>query len=197
MKTAGRTWYDAGLLKLWRPGVGLSDVDVAPIWQADWFAQQPDGIAPLWLDWLLEPGSLTARLQRTGHAFSLQLLSQQNIELPAFLQQRWQTRCGLLREVVLLLDQQPCIYAQSFLPDHTVAALQPLADLGTMPLGHYIFTQPDLQRSGIELALFNAGLQLRTVGRLPQLWGRRSYFTLSHHELLVQELYLPALAEFI
>ncbi len=182
MKTAGRTWYDAGLIQLFGPGVGLNDVDVAPIWQADWSAQQPDDIAPLWLDWLLEPGSLTARLQRTGYAFSLQLLLQRNIDLPEFLQQRWQTRYGLVREVVLLLDQQPCIYAQSFLPDHTVAALQPLADLGTMPLGHYIFTRPDLQRSGIELAPFDAGLQLRSVGLLPQLWGRRSYFTLSHHE---------------
>lgn len=197
MKTAGRTWYDACLKKLLWPGVGLNDVDVAPIWQADWSAQQPAGIAPLWLDWLLEPGSLTARLQNTGHVFSLQLLLQQNIELPEFLQQRWQTRRGLVREVVLLLDQQPCIYAQSFLPDHTVGALQPLADLGTMPLGHYIFTQADLERSSIELACFDAGLQLRSVGMLPQLWGRRSYFTLSHHELLVQELYLPALAEFI
>ncbi len=197
MKTVGRTWYDARLTKPLLSGVGLKDVDVAPIWQADWLAQQPVGIAPLWLDWLLEPGSLTARLQGTGHAFSLQLLLQQHIELPEFLQQRWQTRHGMVREVVLLLDQKPCIYAQSFLPDHTVAALQPLADLGTMPLGHYIFTQADLQRSTIELACFDAGLQLRSGGNLPQLWGRRSYFTLSHHELLVQELYLPALAEFI
>lgn len=185
------------LIKLLLPGVGLNDVDVAPIWQADWSEHQPAGIAPLWLDWLNEAGSLTARLQGTGHTFSLQLLLQRDTELPEFLQQRWQTRRGLVREVLLLLDQQPCIYAQSFLPDHTVAALQPLADLGTMPLGHYIFTQPDLQRSAIELAMFADGLQLRSVGTLPQLWGRRSYFTLSQHELLVQELYLPALAEFI
>lgn len=171
--------------------------EMAPIWLANWSEKTPEGISPLWLDWLSEPGSLTARLKSTGHHFSLQLVLQQEIELPACLQQRWQTRCGLVREVVLSLDQQPCIYAQSFLPDHTVAALQPLADLGTMPLGHYIFTQPDLQRSAIELALFHAGLQLKSVGTLPQLWGRRSYFTLSQHELLVQELYLPALAEFI
>ena len=104
---------------------------------------------------------------------------------------------GLLREVVLLLDQQPCIYAQSFLPDHTVAALQPLATLGAVPLGHYIFTQPELSRSAIEIADFAEGLQLPGLGVLPQLWGRRSYFTLSQHELLVQELYLPALTEFI
>lgn len=182
---------------MWVPGVGLNDVDVTPIWQADWSGQHQAAIAPLWLDWLLEPGSLTARLQNTGHAFSLQLVLQKSTVLPAFLQQRWQTRLGLVREVLLLLDQQPCIYAQSFLPDHTVAALQPLADLGTMPLGHYIFTQPDLQRSEIELAAFQAGLELPAVGMMPQLWGRRSYFNLSQHELLVQELYLPALAEFI
>jgi len=98
---------------------------------------------------------------------------------------------------VLLLDQQPCIYAQSFLPDHTVLALQPLATLGAVPLGHYIFTQSELSRSTIEIADFAEGLQLPGLGVLPQLWGRRSYFTLSQHELLVQELYLPALTEFI
>lgn len=151
----------------------------------------------MWLDWLLEAGSLTARLQQTGHVFSLNLLRQQNIELPVFLQQRWHTRSGLVREVVLLLDQQPCIYAQSFLPDHTVLALQPLATLGAVPLGHYIFTQPELSRSAIEIADFAAGLSLPGLGVLPQLWGRRSFFTLSQHELLVQELYLPALTEFI
>ncbi|ALZ75654.1 chorismate lyase [Rheinheimera sp. F8] len=175
----------------------MIDVDMAPIWQANWSEHKPEGITPIWLDWLLEAGSLTARLQRTGRAFSLHLVRQQDIELPAFLQQRWQTRHGLLREVVLLLDQQPCIYAQSFLPDHTVLALQPLAMLGAVPLGHYIFTQPELSRSTIEIAEFAEGLQLPGLGVLPQLWGRRSYFTLSQHELLVQELYLPALTEFI
>lgn len=170
---------------------------MAPIWQAGWSLQQPATIAPLWLDWLLEAGSLTARLQSTGHHFSLQLVRQHSTELPDFLQQRWQTRHGLLREVILLLDQQPCIYAQSFLPDHTVAALQPLADLGTVPLGHYIFTQPDLQRSAIELAAFPDGFALPHLGAQPALWGRRSFFKLQQHEMLVQELYLPALTEFI
>lgn len=175
----------------------MADMQVAAIWQADWQASQPEAVPALWLDWLLEAGSLTARLQRTGRAFQLQLIRQQPQELPAFLQHRWQTRWGLLREVVLLLDQQPCIYAQSFLPDHTVNALTPLAELGEVPLGHYIFTQPDLSRSSIELAYFPAGLQLPGLGPQPALWGRRSYFTLSRHEMLVQELYLPALTEFI
>ncbi len=175
----------------------MRNVEVAPIWQAHWSESRPAEITPQWLDWLLEPGSLTARLQQTGRAFSLDLVLQQQIELPEFLQKRWHTRLGIVREVLLLLDQQPCIYAQSFLPDHTVNALQPLADLGTVPLGHYIFTQPDLQRSAIELAAFAAGLQLGGLTELPPLWGRRSYFTLSQHELLVQELYLPALTEFI
>ncbi len=170
---------------------------VAAIWQANWQATPPEVVPALWLDWLSEAGSLTARLQSTGRAFHLQLIQQTSQQLPPFLQQRWQTQSGLLREVVLFLDNQPCIYAQSFLPDHTVSALSPLADLGEVPLGHYIFTQPDLSRSSIELAYFPAGLQLPELGPQPGVWGRRSYFTLSRHEMLVQELYLPALTEFI
>ncbi len=177
--------------------ISLSNSEVAPIWQANWQAQPSPAVSSVLLDWLLEAGSLTARLQSTGRAFQLQLMYQQSQTLPAFLQQRWQTTSGLVREVVLYLDQQPCIYAQSFLPQHTVDALQPLATLGEVPLGHYIFTQPDLSRSHIELAYFAEGLRLPELGIQPALWGRRSYFTLSRHEMLVQELYLPALTEFI
>jgi len=178
-------------------GTFLSKSEVTPIWQADWQLPVADHIPATLLDWLLEPGSLTARLKNTGHAFQLQLVQQDMVTLPAFLQQRWASTTGLLREVVLCLEQRPCIYAQSFIPASTVEVLQPLANLGEMPLGHYIFTQPQLSRSPIELAFFPAGLMLPGLGAQPGLWSRRSYFTLSQHELLVQELYLPALTEFI
>lgn len=198
MKSVVGSCYDVAHYREVKPlGVGLMNVEVAPIWQANWSAQPSvDLPAPL-LDWLLEAGSLTARLQGTGHAFALHLLTQQQVVLPDFLQQRWHVTHGLVREVVLSLDAHPCIYAQSFLPDPTVAALQPLAQLGSVPLGHYIFTQPGLTRSAIELANFPAGLQLPSIGCQPAIWGRRSFFTLDQHELLVQELYLPALMELI
>ncbi len=170
--------------------------EVTPIWQANWQPQLPAPVDPQLADWLYEAGSLTARLQKTGRSFRLQLVMQQPVTLPDFLQQRWQTESGLQREVILYLDDQPCVYAQSFLPDHTVAALQPLATLGEVPLGHYIFTRPGLYRSEIEVCELTAGLDLPGLGPQRALAGRRSYFQLEQHEMLVQELFLPALGDF-
>lgn len=185
-----------------------------PVWQADWSALTDAEVQALTqhqglTSWLLETGSLTARLKGLG-AFSLQLLSEQAQSLPAFLQQRWQCDSGTCREVVMSLAQQPVIYAQSFWPGTTADALLPLARLGALPLGEYIFAQPDLQRSAIEVAVLDAwqlpGIEPSRVPATPPASGaaaavtgarrwfaRRSFFQVSGHELLVQEVFLASL----
>ena len=149
----------------------------------------PVALAP----WLLCPGSLTQKLKAYQTGFRLQLLSEQVIALPAALATRWATTMGMQRQVILYLGDQPCVFGQSFLPDHTLRALTPLADLGEQPLGDYIFQQPDLVRGEIEVACFAAGLQLPELGEQPEVWGRRSFFALQQHELLVQEVFLAGL----
>jgi len=149
----------------------------------------PGALAP----WLLCPGSLTQKLKAYQPGFRLQLLSEQTIVLPEALAERWQTKIGMQRQVILYLGAQPCVFGQSFLPDHTLQALTPLADLGEQPLGDYIFQQPDLVRGEIEVACFASGLQLPQLGAQPEVWGRRSFFALQQHELLVQEVFLAGL----
>lgn len=147
----------------------------------------------LWLPWLAGQGSLTRQLKAYKPGFQLQLLQQQEQQLPAALAARWQCRDGLRREVLMSLAGQPAVFAQSWLPDTTLQALQPLARLGEQPLGEYIFTQPDLTRGGIEVICLAQGLQLPAVpaAAKAELWGRRSYFSLQQHEFLVQEIFLP------
>jgi chorismate--pyruvate lyase len=152
-------------------------------------AALPQQLAP----WLLCSGSLTQKLKSFQPGFRLQLLSEQTIALPAALAARWATTVGMQRQVILYLGDQPCVFGQSFLPDHTLQALTPLADLGEQPLGDYIFQQTDLVRGEIEVACFGAGLQLPTLGVQPEVWGRRSFFALQQHELLVQEVFLAGL----
>jgi chorismate--pyruvate lyase len=152
-------------------------------------SQLPDQLAP----WLLCPGSLTQKLKAYQPGFRLQLISEQTIALPEVLAERWQTKIGMQRQVILYLGEQSCVFGQSFLPDHTLNALTPLADLGEQPLGDYIFQQPDLVRGEIEVACFAAGLQLPALGEQPEVWGRRSFFALQQHELLVQEVFLAGL----
>lgn len=149
----------------------------------------PPQLAP----WLLCPGSLTQKLKAYQTGFRLQLLSEQTIALPALLAKRWDTAWGMQRQVILYLGEQPCVFGQSFLPDHTLQALTPLAMLGEQPLGDYIFQQPELVRGDIEVACFAAGLQLPELGGQPEVWGRRSFFALQQHELLVQEVFLAGL----
>jgi chorismate--pyruvate lyase len=151
--------------------------------------QLPAELAP----WLLCPGSLTQKLKSFQPGFRLQLLSEQTIALPEALANRWQTKFGMQRQVILYLGEQPCVFGQSFLPDHTLQALTPLADLGEQPLGDYIFQQADLVRGEIAVACFGAGLQLPALGEQPEVWGRRSFFALQQHELLVQEIFLAGL----
>ncbi|WP_333796647.1 chorismate--pyruvate lyase family protein [Rheinheimera sp.] len=157
-----------------------------------WRALESASCPPVWLPWLSAQGSLTRLLKAYKPGFHLQLLQQQHQPLPAALVSRWQCSHGLCREVLMSLDGQPAVFAQSWLPDSTIAALQPLAMLGEQPLGEYIFTQPGLSRGGIEVLCLPQGLQLPAVpgAAHTELWGRRSYFSLQQHEFLVQEIFL-------
>jgi chorismate--pyruvate lyase len=169
----------------------LHMTEMKPIWQALWLpaASAPLAALPQTLQsWLLETGSLTARLKQQGQ-FALQVLEEQHEVLPAFLQQRWQASAGTRREVLLSLDGRPAIYAQSFWSAAAGNSLLPLAQLGAMPLGEFIFAQPDLQRSGLEVAVLDAGFMLPARDTVLPCWGRRSYFALLGHELLVQEVF--------
>jgi len=166
--------------------------EMKPIWQAQWLPAEPAALARLPLalqSWLLETGSLTARLKQQGQ-FALQVLQEQQEVLPAFLQQRWQSSVGTRREVLLSLNGRPAIYAQSFWSAAAGNSLIPLAQLGAMPLGEFMFAQPDLQRSALEVALLDADFGLSAHATVLPCWGRRSYFSLLGHELLVQEVFL-------
>lgn len=167
---------------------------------ADWQAAAIQLLPPQLAPWILEPASLTARLKRHCRQFRLQVLNEQRCALPAFLQPLLpDTHTAQLREVILWCNEQPCVYAQSWLPERTIDTLRPLADLGERPLGDYIFQQPGLHRGSIEAA--QLGLtQLQAQMALPQFapalcYARRSVFTLNGLPLLVAEVFLPAMAE--
>ena len=158
---------------------------------ADWQDAAGQPLPPQLAPWILEPASLTARLKRHCRQFRVQILNEQRSALPAFLQHLLPgTDTAQLREVILWCNEQPCVYAQSWLPQRTIDRLRPLADLGERPLGDYIFQQPGLHRGGIEAA------QLALPQLAPALcYARRSVFTLNGLPLLVAEVFLPAMAE--
>lgn len=169
--------------------------EVSEIWQASWQPATAFDLTTTEQDWLLNTASLTARLKALPGDFKLLLRIEQPVFLPTFLAQHWRCAKGVVREVILEVAGIPCVYAQSFMPLSTVEALVPLAELGDKPLGEYIFQQKSLARGDIELAEFAVGFALPGLGIQTPIFGRRSFFTLGSHQLLVQELFLPGLFE--
>ena len=150
----------------------------------------PPQLAP----WISEPASLTARLKRHCRQFRVQLLNEQQSELPVFLQHLLpDTAAAQLREVILWCNDMPCVYAQSWLPKQTVKALRPLADLGERPLGDYIFQHQSLHRGTIEAAQLDVMLPQLDIAA--HCYVRRSVFQLQGQPLLVAEAFLPDISK--
>ena len=164
---------------------------------ADWQPASTQPLPPSLAAWILEPASLTARLKQHCQQFRVQVLNQQLSALPAFLQPLLpDTATAQLREVILWCNELPCVYAQSWLPQHTINTLTPLAELGERPLGDYIFQQPGLIRGSIDAAVLElSGSALTAFGAKGLSYARRSVFQLNGLPLLVAEVFLPAVAQ--
>lgn len=160
-------------------------------------AQRP---APALLSWLAHQGSLTARLQAFSQGdFSVRILRQQwalpRPEECRLLGMR-RPQIALVREVVLQGKGEDWVFARSLLPQASLTGpLRHLRRQGNRPLGAFLFSQPALVRSQIQLApiapahgYVPQALQAGT----PWLWGRRSLFSLQARALLVSEVFLPA-----
>ena len=154
---------------------------------------------PILLDWLLEPSSLTERLKESCSSFRVEILSQR--WAPVFLSERQslgipEHRWANVREVHLMCDDKPWVYARTIIPRKTLTKKErSLLNIGSKPLGHLLFEHPDMQRSAFELAevrpehyQFNhakVGLEDRNT----VLYGRRSIFFLSGKPLSVSEIF--------
>ncbi|WP_219858482.1 chorismate--pyruvate lyase family protein [Stutzerimonas azotifigens] len=145
--------------------------------------------------WLLDDGSLTRRLTALADGrFRVQPLDEgwqalRDEECTALGVENGSE--GWVREVYLLGDEQPWVFARSVAAK---AALQagdvPLQELGTRSLGELLFSDPAFSRGGIELCRYPAGLLPEKV-RQPALWARRSAFSRGPLSVLVAEVFLP------
>lgn len=150
-------------------------------------------------NWLLDPGSLTAKLKQQCQHFQVQLLGQREAPLLAD-EQAWlgpQASC-VVREVILWCDAEPWVFARSVFPLSALEQHQLRLDqLGERPLGEHLFQQPDLQRSELEVSSFAATTKVgqlhQQLGYAPStLWGRRSRFTAVAQHVLVAEVFIGA-----
>lgn len=163
-------------------------------------AQQQRHLPAELRDWLLDDSSLTRRLQQacSGH-FHVELISlgwgrPMLNEAQAMGVRPWQR--ALIRQVRLCCDNQPWVFARTVIPMSSLRGAQRrLAYLGNRPLGAFLFADPALERSPLQVAHVCADSRLLAACTPVQdaVWGRRSVFRLRGHPLLVSEFFLPEL----
>ncbi len=152
--------------------------------------------------WLLDPASLTLRLQNLCPGrFRVRLLSQgwgaPRLDEAQALGMRYGER-AIIRQVHLLCGNRSWVYARTIIPATSMRGkLQRLAHLGIRPLGAMLFADPGMRRERVELANIKPGEALfrdatRHMSRQPgDIWGRRSVFRIADKPLLVSEIFLP------
>ena len=172
--------------------------------------------------WLINAGSLTARLQLRYSHFAVKPVAVKYAKplhdeavllyLPAH-------KTALIREVLLIGNNQPVVFAHSVLPRTSLrGAWNGLGRLGNKPLGTMLFANPKVKRTPLEykklprqhpismrVSRINNQLQLvYSAGTTPAaaehmqnspkaLWARRSIFSLNCARILVTEVFLPKL----
>ncbi len=164
--------------------------------QASWqtYRQVPNLVlAAPWRHWVLAPGSLTKRLMlASGGNFRVQI-RRQHWAQPWPSEQRAlglaPGQLALIREVALLGAGVVWVEARTVIPAATLQGPQRrLANLGTTPLGAYLFKCRSMHRGPLQIAA-----RPPTSEKLAPAWGRRSLFYLAGRPLLVSEFFLPAL----
>ncbi|WP_340621388.1 chorismate lyase [Xenorhabdus siamensis] len=136
------------------------------------------------LDWLMEVGSMTHRFEQHCHHVTVAPfrecfittadIGDESEHLPVS-EKYW------LREIVLYGDNIPWLLGRTVIPEETLTGPdKKLVDVGTVPLGRYLFSGNNLTRDYIQ------------IGQQGQRWARRSLLRLSKKPLLLTEVFLPA-----
>ncbi len=156
--------------------------------------------------WLFDPASLTQRVQQACAGTFRVRVERQGWGRPRLDECRVlglrSARRALIREVHLLCDEQPWVFARTIIPVTTLRGPQrQLAHLGSRPLGALLFADPQMRRGVVEVSRIVPGDVLFTdaVAGLRQppaeIWGRRSVFWLGGKPLLVSEIFLPGIGD--
>lgn len=161
--------------------------------------QMPDAVTiqdPYFANWLLDTGSLTERLQSMCRRFSVDVVFHDAVVDSSYPDNT------VIREVVLLGDSVPWVYAKSVIPQAINDT--ELEGLGKQPLGQRIFNDPRFVRGAFEVCLLdsiNLHQQLAAIEYplakdaqlIPstELLGRRSTFSFLNSQMSVAEIFLP------
>lgn len=156
--------------------------------------------------WLIDNKSLTQRLIRTSDGdFRVQIVDQhwaRPLHNEAEVLGLHQGEFAFIRQVRLLCHDQPWVFARTVIPATTLhGPLRWLTRLGTKPLGEVLFSHPHIHRENLQISRLKRGQGMYNAATKNQnitgedIWGRRSVFRFHRHPLLVNEIFLPFIAE--
>lgn len=142
--------------------------------------------------WLAYQGSLTAALNHTFGAIEVEKLQQEKVILPSVEAHKLglgYRAASLFRKVILSHQDMSLVYAETYMPlCSLVGKSRHLRYWDTRPLGHYLFTQPYVERSAIHS---NGLKQLLIKGQSVQAYQRESIFYLQGRPIIIYENFLP------
>lgn len=126
--------------------------------------------------WLLHSDSLTEKLQRICDCFQVEVIDEgwQAVEFDGTCAKQW------VREVWLKCGERDWIFAQTILPEQTIANVaQTVPELGNRPIGLWLFPQRPERQS----------LEWRQDSETG-LYARRSKLLLKGYPIEIKELFL-------
>ncbi|MBC7757146.1 MAG: chorismate lyase [Bdellovibrio sp.] len=155
--------------------------------------------------WLIDNGSLTTRLQLRYNHFAVKPVAvkyAKPIQDEAALLHLPAHKTALIREVLLMGNNQPVVFAHSVLPRASLrGAWNGIGRLGNKPLGATLFANPKVKRTQLSYKklspqhVFFQRATAHLTNKPTHLWARRSVFQLNCAKILVTEVFLPQLLE--
>ena len=157
-------------------------------------------------DWLTDRASLTAKLTARASRFRVQRLHQRRgicLADEAALIGLTRPRQAIERDVLLLCDGRPLVYAHTVVPLAATASQWPLfGALGERSLGTTLFGDPCVVRGALHYARLRAGHPLLQRAHAAAgidaadgaLFARRCLYRRKGGLLLVTEVFLPRIA---
>lgn len=162
-------------------------------------------LAGAYRHWLIDDGSLTLKLQQRHPNFLVKPISvgyTKPMQDERVLLHLKTAERALVREVVLISNGQPVVFAHSVISrDSLYGEWLGFTQLGNRSLGAALFANPKVKRTTLSYKKLSKqhALYKQAVKQLikhPQfLWARRSIFSLHCANILVTEIFLPTILE--
>ncbi len=159
----------------------------------------PDIPSP-WLPWLANADSMTQILEEISGVPCQISVQHEGWQTP------WadESHClhlasapCFVREVVINV-RRPALFARAVFPKEVIDSFPELLDLGSNPLGKFIFSKHKLRRGIIEIAETSSGNALweriPVALRSKTHWARRSSFRINNLSFLLSEVFFPYVA---